>query len=405
MNYLVAGSVLVMGTMAAFAAEGAKAEADEYTLAAYYFPNYHQDATNAKWHGGPWTEWELLKRAEPRWPGHVQPKVPLWGYEDEADPAVMAKKIDAAADHAVDVFIFDWYWYDVGPYLHRALEEGFLKAPNVSRLKFSLMWANHDWLDLHPAVHIGPYKVLAPGAIPPETWRTATDHVIKTYFTHPSYWRVDGGLYFSFYDLSTLLKTFGDVAKTRAALDDFRARVEAAGLGKLHLNAVVWGRQVLPSEEIITDVNGLLKDLGFDSITSYVWVHHQMMPDFPVTSYEKIQQESVKDYAKFTEQYVLPYFPNVSMGWDPSPRTVQSDPYSNAGYPWTPTLGGNTPEAYRKALQDAKAFLDEGNTVPKILTLNAWNEWTEGSYLEPDTVNGMAYLEAIRDVFGKEKKP
>jgi hypothetical protein len=28
------------------------------------------------------------------------------------------------------------------------------------------------------------------------------------------------------------------------------------------------------------------------------------------------------------------------------------------------------------------------------------NEWTEGSYLEPDVVNGMKYLEAVRDVFG-----
>ncbi len=39
--------------------------------------------------------------------------------------------------------------------------------------------------------------------------------------------------------------------------------------------------------------------------------------------------------------------------------------------------------------------------MPPILTINAWNEWTEGSYLEPDTVYGLGYLEAIRDIFGK----
>jgi hypothetical protein len=37
---------------------------------------------------------------------------------------------------------------------------------------------------------------------------------------------------------------------------------------------------------------------------------------------------------------------------------------------------------------------------PRILDINCWNEWTEGSYLEPDVVNGLKYLEAVRDVFG-----
>jgi hypothetical protein len=45
-------------------------------------------------------------------------------------------------------------------------------------------------------------------------------------------------------------------------------------------------------------------------------------------------------------------------------------------------------------------LLDERPPRTRILTINAWNEWTEGSYLEPDTINGMGYLEAIRDVFG-----
>jgi hypothetical protein len=88
------------------------------------------------------------------------------------------------------------------------------------------------------------------------------------------------------------------------------------------------------------------------------------------------------------------------MGWDSSPRTVQSDIFDNVGYPFTPILSGNTPEAFRRSLLEARAFLDKGRTNPKILTVNAWNEWTEGSYLEPDTLHGMGYLEAIRDVFG-----
>ena len=123
-------------------------------LAAYYFPNYHVDPRNEKVHGPQWTEWELMKYATPRFPGHRQPRVPLWGYQDEADPAVMAQKIDAAANAGIDTFVFDWYWYD-GPYLERALDEGFLQAPNRNRMKFALMWANHDWTDKHPVGYDG----------------------------------------------------------------------------------------------------------------------------------------------------------------------------------------------------------------------------------------------------------
>ena len=101
----------------------------------------------------------------------------------------------------------------------------------------------------------------------------------------------------------------------------------------------------------------------------------------------------------------MPYFPNVTMGWDPSPRTVASDRFDNTGYPFTNTISGNTPERFRDALRAVRARLDERPAGPRIVTLNAWNEWTEGSYLEPDTEHGTAYLEAIREVFRGEAKP
>lgn len=373
---------------------------NEYQVAVYYFPNYHPDPRNAVWHGKGWTEWDLVKAATPRFPGHEQPKVPVWGYEDESKPEVMAKKIDAAADHGISTFLFDWYWYEDGPFLERALEEGFLKAENNNRLKFALMWANHDWCNIHPTLRAKRDNVLVPGAVSEKAFLEATDHMIETYFFHPSYWKVNGGLYVSFYELKTLIDGFGGVEKTREVLNGFRERTRQAGCGELHLNAVVFGIPILPGEEVLKDPNFLLKTLGFDSVTSYVWIHHQAMEDFPVTPYAKYRKKCLADYERFTNQYELPYYPNVTMGWDSSPRTIQTDVFDNLGYPFTPILGGNTPDEFEKALIDAKAFLDKGLTEPKILTINAWNEWTEGSYLEPDTVHGMRYLEAIKKVFG-----
>lgn len=393
-------SMVALWAVSATADESARNGKDDYVVAVYYFPNYHPDAQNEKWHGPGWTEWNLVRTATPRFEGHQQPKVPAWGYEDESDPVVMAKKIDAAADHGVDAFIFDWYWYENGPYLQNGLEKGFLPAANADRLKFGLMWANHNWLEIHPATRFQPYPARTKGAVSPEIFRAATDHIIKTYFSHPSYWRVNGGLYFSIYELATLVQGLGGLDAARAELDGFRARTRDAGLGEIHLNAVVWGQQILPGEKKITNVNELLAALGFDSITSYTWVHHQPLNEFPRTSYAAVRDRSVQDAQRFLGEYKLPYYPNVSMGWDSSPRTVQSDVFENAGYPYTPILEGNTPEAFRGALEKFKAVLDASPVRPKILTINAWNEWTEGSYLEPDTVSGMQYLEGVRDVLG-----
>ena len=113
-----------------------------------------------------------MREAQPRFEGHDQPKVPLWGYTDEKDPAVMARKIEAAASHGIDVMLFDWYRYDSVPFLNRCLDEGFLKAPNVNDIRFGLMWANHDWVEIHPATHGEPQKLLYPGKVSPEAFET-----------------------------------------------------------------------------------------------------------------------------------------------------------------------------------------------------------------------------------------
>ncbi len=372
---------------------------EKITVASYYFGNYHPgDPRNEKLKGTGWSEWELVKNAKPRFPGHHQPNVPLWGYEDESDPKVMAKKIAAAADHGVDAFIFDWYMYNDGPFLDSPIDHGFLKAKNNKRLKFAFMWANHDWIDIHPYRKGAPQKLLYPGKVLPETFDRIGDLLIKKYFRHPSYWKVDGKPYFSFYELTKLLESFGSVSSTRAALDRFRAKAMKAGFGGLHLNAVVWGQPILPGESKPADTVKLVKDLGFDSVTSYVWIHHVGLPD-QQTDYNYVRDAYFQYWKSVETQFGVPYYPNVTMGWDSSPRADQRDLFGNFGYPFMNTISGNTPARFREALELTKERLLQRKNGPRILNINCWNEWTEGSYLEPDRVHGLQYLEAIRSVF------
>lgn len=382
---------------------------NDVQVAVYYFPNYHPDPRNAQVHGEGWTEWDVLRCAAPRFPGHNQPRIPAWGYEDESDPAVMARKIAAAADHGVDAFIFDWYYYDDGPFIERGLEKGFLGAENNNRLKFALMWANHNWIDIHPAklsaCKDNDHRLLYPGPVSRQTFHTVVETCIERYFKHPSYWKIAGAPYFSVYDLSALVQGLGGVDATRAALAYFRERTRAAGFPDLHLNQVLWNTGILPGETEIRDPGNLLHTLGFDSFTSYVWIHHARSDAFPTCQYQVIFDQYLSYWQEIASKVDLPYYPNVTVGWDSSPRTVQSDAFLNVGYPFMPAMAGSTPEAFHTALKTVKARMDE-STSPgaKILTINAWNEWTEGSYLEPDTRYGMGYLEAIRDLFAAARE-
>jgi hypothetical protein len=392
-------SILVEGGFSTESKKGEEPMAEDYTVASYYFPNYHPDPRNEKANGKGWTEWELVKNAKPRFEGHDQPKVPLWGYVDESDPKVMAKKIDAAADHHVDVFIFDWYWFDDGPFLERGLEQGFLKAPNNDRMKFATMWANHDWINIFPASVEGKPDLMYPGTVTLESFDRMTDRIIEQYFRHPSHWMIDGCPYFSIYDMNTLIRSFGSLEATKAALDRFRQKTKDAGFPDLHLNAILFGIRILPGEKVVESPEKLVSFIGFDSVTSYVWLHHVQMPEFPQTPYRFVMEKAIEHWPQTEARFDVPYHPNVTMGWDSSPRCNQSEPFVNKGYPFTPTIGENTPEAFKEALVRCKEFLAGRPAEERILTINCWNEWTEGSYLEPDTTHGMAYLEAIREVF------
>ena len=369
------------------------------TVAAYYFPNYHTgDRRNIQNKGVGWSEWELVKTARPRFPGHDQPKVPLWGHTDEKDPKVMARKIRAASGHGIDCFIFDWYMYEDGPFLNRCLDEGFLKAKNADRLAFALMWANHDWLEIHPDTRGTEHKVLYPGKVSPGRFEEIGDLLIARYFTKPNYLKIDGRAYFSVYDVQNFLEGFGSVESARTAMARLNEKAVAAGLKGVHWNVVAWGRPLLPVEKVPADFPDLLASLGFDSATSYVWVHHVELPDRQ-TDYNRVRDQYLKHWDTAKAEYPIPYFPNVTMGWDPSPRCDRKSPWGNFGYPFTNIIGNNTPENFRTALQMTKDRLLADPGGPRLLNINCWNEWTEGSYLEPDDKNKFGYLEAVKEVF------
>lgn len=358
-----------------------------YDIAAYYWPAYHDEPRWRRFMPAGEGEWETVRQARPKFPGHWQPRIPAWGCQDEADPKVMRQKIDAAVRHGVNIFIFDWYWYENQPFLEEALARGFLGARNSRQMQFYIMWANHDATTLWDLPHSHERRVIWPGAVDAPAFEAATQRLLDNFFRQPAYYKIDGQPVLSIYDVGTLIAGLGGIDNTRAALDGLRQRVRAAGFPDLHLQAILW-RSVPTAPDpagggSVPTQNATLQQLGFDSLTHYQWAHYVRARG----DYRAWSAAAMAAWPQVAREFSIPFFPHVSVGWDTNPRyrALQES-----------IVTGGTPALFQACLGRALEFADQGGLTPRLVTVNSWNEWTEGSYLEPDTRHGTGYLEAVR---------
>ena len=365
----------------------------KYDIAAYIWPSYTgtEPRTRIFWDEGI-GEWQTVRKAAEDDPSRP---LPVWGFEDEADPAVMEKQIDAAADHGVNVFIYDWYWYDHRPFLEQCLDNGFLKAKNRSRMKFYLMWANHDVGMVWDRRNADADGLIYLGCVDRKDFDIIIHRVIDNYFSQPEYYKIDGKPVFMIYEVMNLIKGLGGVDKAKEALEYFREETKKAGFPGLELQMTYWSEYAVNLSGVDSEKTGSASDavrlLGFDSITHYQFVH--FTPLGTSRPYKDAVDMLDDEWARLNANCPATYYPHVSIGWDNNPR------YKNAG---RTIMTGATPDLFEEALLKAKAYVDQRPDMTPLITVNSWNEWTETSYLEPDTKFGYGYLEKIKKIFGEE---
>ena len=214
----------------------------KYDIAAYVWPAYTGDEPRTRlfWEEGI-GEWQTVKNSAPKADGYHWNRKPLWGYVNEADPGVMEMQIDAAADHGVNVFIYDWYWYDNRPFLENCLNDGFLKAKNSSRMQFYIMWANHDanylW-DIRNSDSV--YETIWRGAVDRGQFETIGKRWISQYFTKENYYKIDGQPVVSIYDMNNFVTGLGGVHQAKEAMVWLDGEAKRAGLAGVHYQFVRW---------------------------------------------------------------------------------------------------------------------------------------------------------------------
>ncbi|MBQ9945538.1 MAG: glycoside hydrolase family 99-like domain-containing protein [Clostridia bacterium] len=370
-----------------------------YDIAAFIWPSYTGDEPRTRifWPEG-YGEWQTVKAMTDRgYKGCRWPRKPLWGYVNEADSRIMEMQIDCAVSYGVNVFIYDWYWFDNRPFLENCLNDGFLKAKNNNKMKFYLMWANHDatylWDKRNSDNDLS--TVIWQGAVTPEIFSDICDRTIEKYFSRENYYQIDGCPVYMIFDLNNFIRSFSTTAECKKGIELFREKTVKAGFKGLHFQVVHWGDRVFNdlSEDDINkgiDVYRLYDYLGIDSVTNYNWggsVHFD-------GDYKELTDNYMKSISGSSEKLNIPYYPNISVGWDNNVRFNKFIPG---------VVENNTPENFRRACEAVKAFADEalgkGIMTSPLITVNSWNEWTETSYLQPDDLYGYGYLEAIKDVF------
>ena len=365
----------------------------KYDVAAYVWPAYTGDEPRTRmfWQEGI-GEWQSVKNSAPKENGYFWNRKPLWGYQNEADPAVMREQIEQATKHGVNVFIYDWYWYDNRPFLENCLNDGFLKAENNDKMKFYLMWANHDannYWNIDLSDDYGQ-TVIWQGAVARRGFEEVVNRVVENYFTKPNYYKIDGCPVFMIYDIKNLVSGLGGIEKTKEALDWFRERTKQAGFPDLHFQITIWGEKSLNLSGFDSNMQGTTKDmvslLGADSVTHYQFVHFASVD----RDYLEILEDVKKEWDRIDAEYTVPYFPHISCGWDNNPRFKKFR---------KTIVKNNTPENVEKAMRMARDYLKAHPDRVPLVTVNSWNEWTETSYLEPDDLYGYGYLEAVKKVF------
>ena len=376
----------------------------KYDIAAYVYPAYTGDELRTRmfWPEGI-GEWQSVKNAEansleykPEWYETWKKRKPLWGYVNEANTDIMQLQIDCAVDHGVNVFIYDWYWYDNRPFLENCLNDGFLKANNSHKMKFYIMWANHDanhgW-DIRHSDEVAR-NVIWQGAVDRKQFEIIGRRWIDRYFTKENYYRIDGKPVVSIYSLHDFVIGLGGVKQAADALNWLRNEAMKAGLPGVHVQFIRWNGDVENLSGVDSNVMEtgaeLIEKLGFDSLTHYQFCHFTSID----RDYSDIIADVVKEWGEIDKEYHIPYYPHVSVGWDNNPRLKKLRPN---------IVKNNTPQNFELALRQAKAYVDTHDLPAPLITINSWNEWTETSYLEPDELNGYGYLEAVKRVFIDEK--
>ena len=301
-------------------------------------------------------------------------RTPLIGqYYDNSVP-VIKKQMQEMSDYGIDVVFFDWYWNGG----HLALQGPINNFANIARssnVKFSVMLANHESL---------------PTSL--DDFDLMVNYWLLNYFNSGNYFKIDGKpvvVIFSPENLQFSANKFSFT--TRDLFSRANLLAKTRGFPGIYFVAV--------SHAVSMWVNVSLRQYGYSAVTGYNY-HFALSGEYDANSPPKAAhsyRELMKDYNTtwtwFRDNSELPYWPSVISGWDRRPWGGSADPkHDNCA---------STPEEFLQHIRSLKKLIDTSNSnkFGRVVTICCWNEFGEGSYIEPTVGTGFSYLSSIKKVF------
>jgi len=352
---------------------------------AFYLPQFHPIPENDSWWGKGFTEWTNVAKAKPLFKGHYQPHLPAdLGFYDLRLPEVRQAQVDLAREYGLYGFCYFHYWFNAKRLLHRPFDE--VLASGHPDFPFCLCWANENWTRIWDG---GDSEVLMK-----QTYSHEDDlaHIrwLANAFADPRYIRIENKPLFIIYRAHKL----PNIRKTTAIWRDECRRL---GIGEVFLCRIDTGVDTLPPKEVGLDAAvefhpnpwDLGARLGSHRLREFRWhdlhffLRQKLLGD-------DINAHSYRHLVSSMRRRIQPDYlriPCVIPSWGNSPR------YPRRGVVFIES----SPKLFHQWLVATRANLAKSTNTPRILFVNAWNEWAEGNHLEPDQRYGRSYLEALRE--------
>ena len=344
-------------------------------IIAFYLPQFHTIPENDQWWGKGFTDWTNTRKANPLFKNHYQPREPLNNYYyNLLAPETMEWQAKLAQGHGIYGFCYYHYWFNGKKLLEKPLEQ-MLSNPQID-MPFCLSWANESWTRAWDG---NLKETIMPQAYGKEAeWQQHFEY-LKSYFLDFRHIKIDNQPVFLIYNASA-------IPNVNHMVDFWSTLAKEAGFAGMYIIETLNGYQ---KKSHIKASQALVEFEPMYTLTHHypkylkIWQKLKQKISVDSRSYDRIWQRIIKRVPLSGSK---PIIPGAFVDWDNTARK------HTRGL----VLHGATPNKFFRYIT-AQPQRAKNIYHTDFLFINAWNEWAEGTYLEPDKKYGDQYLKAIQN--------